>query len=367
MKDRRWSGWARTAWLGMAAGLALILTGDQGAQTAMLVGIDPLEAMNSRIKPNIMIVVDTSGSMKWSVNQDVLSVGADDPTSRMAIIKTALSNALTVYQGQANFGLATFQAADSDKTLSGSNSPKQDYDGDGRFDGPLIYTTTDPTGAYWAGRFNTVSDSSALYTVDPALSFMNTTPFDTPHPADRDAARARLRDARRVPRQLLRLRGRWRERRRVLLPVRDLPAALRGRSSHGLRPDRSRGHGRGRVHCGQRAGDQGSPPSRAAPGRQREPDERLRGSHGHRGGQPTRGRAPRRPADVGGPGPGQRGHLPAHPGGLTEGLHPPDHRQPERPFGHRGSPWPPPRPRPCSTEPRRSRRSSSPWAPRATA
>src|SRR5207244_4305426 len=62
MKDRRWSGWARTAWLGMAAGLALILTGDQGAQTAMLVGIDPLEAMNSRIKPNIMIVVDTSGS-----------------------------------------------------------------------------------------------------------------------------------------------------------------------------------------------------------------------------------------------------------------------------------------------------------------
>ena len=183
MRGLRWSGWARTAALGMAAGLALILTGDQGAQTAMLIGIDPLEAMNSRIKPNIMILVDTSGSMKWSVNTDALSVGADDPVSRMAIVKAALGRALTTYEGQANFGLATFHAADSDKPLSGSNAPKQDFDGDGRFDGPLIYASTDDTGAYWAGKFNAVSDTSAVYTADPAQSFMNTAPFDTGQPA----------------------------------------------------------------------------------------------------------------------------------------------------------------------------------------
>jgi len=162
----------------MAAGLALILTGDQGAQTAMLVGIDPLDVMNSRVKPNIMVLVDTSGSMKWSVNQDVLSLGADDPLSRMAIVKTALGKALTTYQGQANFGLATFHAADSDKPLSGSNNPKQDFDGDGRFDGPLMYASTDATAAYWAGRFNGVSDNSAQYTSDPFQSFMNTAPFN---------------------------------------------------------------------------------------------------------------------------------------------------------------------------------------------
>jgi len=186
MMERRRSRWAQTAWLGLAAGLALILTGDQGAQTATLIGIDPLEVLNSRIKSNIMILVDTSGSMKWSVHQDLLSVGADDPVGRLKLVKDALSNALTVYQGQANFGLATFQADDDDKTLSGPNNPPNDFDGDGRFDGPLVYATTDANGAYWAGRFNAVSDNSAQYTL-PLLgevqSFMNTTPYDTGHPA----------------------------------------------------------------------------------------------------------------------------------------------------------------------------------------
>src|SRR4029079_13608586 len=107
MTERRRSWWARTAGLGLAAGLALILSGDQGAQTATLIGIDPLEQMNSRIKSNILFLVDTSGSMKWSVDRDLLSVGSDDTMARLSIVKSALANALPVYQGQANFGLAT--------------------------------------------------------------------------------------------------------------------------------------------------------------------------------------------------------------------------------------------------------------------
>lgn len=186
MTERRRSRWAQTAWLGLAAGLALILTGDQGAQTSTLIGIDPLEVMNSRIKSNILFLVDTSGSMKWSVHQDLMSVGSDDEFGRMKIVKEALSNALTVYQGQANFGLATFEATDAQKTLSGPSVPKNDFDGDGRYDGPLIYATTDPNGAYWAGRFNGVSDSSGGaggYVSDAFASFMNTTPYDAAHPA----------------------------------------------------------------------------------------------------------------------------------------------------------------------------------------
>jgi hypothetical protein len=166
--------------------LALILSGDQGAQTSTLIGIDPLEVMNSRIKSNILFLVDTSGSMKWSVHQDLMSVGSDDALGRLGIVKKALSNALTVYQGQANFGLATFQATDAQKTLSGPNSPPNDFDGDGRFDGPLIYATTDANGAYWAGRFNGVTDGSVGsggYPSDAFASFMNTTPYDAGHPA----------------------------------------------------------------------------------------------------------------------------------------------------------------------------------------
>ena len=186
MTERRRSWWARTAGLGLAAGLALILSGDQGAQTATLIGIDPLEVMNSRIKSNILFLVDTSGSMKWSVHQDLMSVGSDDEVGRLGIVKKALSNALTVYQGQANFGLATFQATDAQKTLSGPNPPPNDFDGDGHFDGPLIYATTDPNGAYWAGRFNGVTDGSVGsggYPSDAFASFMNTTPYNAGHPA----------------------------------------------------------------------------------------------------------------------------------------------------------------------------------------
>src|SRR4029079_8339356 len=186
MTERRRSWWARTAGLGLAAGLALILSGDQGAQTSTLIGIDPLEVMNSRIKSNILFLVDTSGSMKWSVHQDLMSVGSDDELGRLGIVQEALSKALHVYQGQANFGLATFQATDAQKTLSGPNPPANDFDGDSRFDGPLIYATTDPTGASWAGRFNGVSDSSGGgngYLSDPFVSFMNTTPYNTGHPA----------------------------------------------------------------------------------------------------------------------------------------------------------------------------------------
>ena len=185
MTERRRSRWVRTAWLGVAAGLALILSGDQGAQTSTLIGIDPLEVMNSRIKSNILFLVDTSGSMKWSVHQDLMSVGSDDEVGRLGIVKNALSNALTVYQGQANFGLATFEATDAQKTLSGANAPQNDFDGDSRFDGPLIYATTDPNGAYWAGRFNGVTDNSgpAGYPGDAFASFMNTTPYNAGHPA----------------------------------------------------------------------------------------------------------------------------------------------------------------------------------------
>jgi hypothetical protein len=186
MTERRRSRWARTAWLGLAAGLALILTGDQGAQTSTLIGIDPLEVMNSRIKSNILFLVDTSGSMKWSVHQDLMSVGSDDEVGRLGIVKKALSKAVTVYQGQANFGLATFQATDAQKTLSGGIAPVNDFDGDARFDGPLVYATTDPNGAYWAGRFNGVTDNNngaTGYPADAFASFMNTTPYNTGHPA----------------------------------------------------------------------------------------------------------------------------------------------------------------------------------------
>ncbi len=46
----------------LAVGLLFVLVGDR-AMTATPLGIDPLEVLNLQIKPNVLIVLDTSGSM----------------------------------------------------------------------------------------------------------------------------------------------------------------------------------------------------------------------------------------------------------------------------------------------------------------
>lgn len=162
-----WS-WARALLGGALFGLVFLLSGDGARGAAYLPhqGQDPLEVLNSQIKPNVLILLDNSRSMKWAI-ESKLSVGADDPQSRMYNVKQALRSMLTTYHGRANFGLAHFNETSGNKQLNQNVAQNvaeglylQDVDGDAVSDGPLVYVSTDANAAAWAGVFNNGTDTA---------------------------------------------------------------------------------------------------------------------------------------------------------------------------------------------------------------
>jgi hypothetical protein len=125
--------------IGTALGLGLLLVGDQRMQAAAEFGIDPLEVLDVQIKNNVMIIFDTSGSMKWPTDTDNFSVGGDDPASRFYQAKAAVDQVVRANRSVMNFGIATYNALASDKELNNDES----FDNDGRDDGPVVYVSGD--------------------------------------------------------------------------------------------------------------------------------------------------------------------------------------------------------------------------------
>src|SRR5687768_13392686 len=84
-KRHRYSLSLRTAGLALAVGMMALVTGDRAAQMAPPpgVGIDPFEVLDQQVKNNVLIVLDTSGSMKWPFDKGSFSIGGDDPASRL--------------------------------------------------------------------------------------------------------------------------------------------------------------------------------------------------------------------------------------------------------------------------------------------
>jgi len=121
--------------LTLAGGLFVLLAGDR-AQLAPPpgVGIDPFEVLDQQVRNNVLIVLDTSGSMKWPSDRDDFTMGGDDPGSRMFQAKAAIKAVVQANQNRVNFGLVSYNALSTDKTINRN----QDFEGDGRVDGPFI-------------------------------------------------------------------------------------------------------------------------------------------------------------------------------------------------------------------------------------
>lgn len=69
-------------------------------------------ATSNQLKPNIVFVLDYSGSMEDDVNG--VNVGADSPNSKISILKSAVNNVLQSNSGKINVGLGSlFQASAS--------------------------------------------------------------------------------------------------------------------------------------------------------------------------------------------------------------------------------------------------------------
>ena len=166
--------WRRGLSLVLAAGLMFLLKGDYARAIVVNPGIDPLQILDLQVKPNVLFIIDTSGSMKWPVDTDNFDLGDDDPMSRIYQAKQAVNAVIQANSTKMNFGLATYNILDSNKTLNRTT----DFDGDGTLDGPLVYVSKDANAADWLGYFNgpsgTFLNYDAATAADVFRSFMST-------------------------------------------------------------------------------------------------------------------------------------------------------------------------------------------------
>ncbi len=72
----------RLGTLGLALLLALALAGDRGRAAtvpAAIYGQDPLEILELKVRPNVVLVLDSSGSMVWTTSGDTNPRRGDHP------------------------------------------------------------------------------------------------------------------------------------------------------------------------------------------------------------------------------------------------------------------------------------------------
>src|SRR4051794_15897946 len=70
-------------------GLLLAVMGDRGSATATR-GIDPLDVLDLQVKPNVIVVLDSSGSMQETTGGTGTSSG-DHPRSKLHLAKDVLN------------------------------------------------------------------------------------------------------------------------------------------------------------------------------------------------------------------------------------------------------------------------------------
>jgi hypothetical protein len=113
---------------GLAAGIVLLMAGDH-AQTASPAntGIDPFEILDLQVRPNVIIVLDSSGSMREFTAAATTVTGinngdlvGDDSNAKMSIAKGVLRNIVNNNKGKVNFQFGKYQG--TTPTLDGTNN-----------------------------------------------------------------------------------------------------------------------------------------------------------------------------------------------------------------------------------------------------
>jgi hypothetical protein len=95
------SGWTRAGLAGLAAGLMLLASGD-GARTASAPGgIDPLDILKLQVRPNVMIMLDSSGSMRETTAGNVMA--GDFNLSKISQAKQVVATLVRNNQDRVSF------------------------------------------------------------------------------------------------------------------------------------------------------------------------------------------------------------------------------------------------------------------------
>ncbi len=154
--------------------LALLAFSERGAQgqfaNGIALGIDPLRVLDLQVKPNVIIVLDTSGSMQEDPYTNSTRISGDDPSSKMYQAKKAINAVLTANQGKYNFGFATYNLLNATKLLVDNPDPTVTYitrdDQPGAFiwTGGNSYFSTNPGGTnFRATNFATPTDDGIVW------------------------------------------------------------------------------------------------------------------------------------------------------------------------------------------------------------
>jgi hypothetical protein len=143
---------ARAAALGLLSGLVALTMGDRArSASAANSGIDPLEILNLQIKANVFIVFDTSGSMRFPLDEE-RNIGADDPVSRLYQAKEALRQVVQANATKVNFGFGTYNILRSNKILDFPNSCDGfSCNGGNSVGGPMLYVSDSANADTWTG------------------------------------------------------------------------------------------------------------------------------------------------------------------------------------------------------------------------
>jgi hypothetical protein len=97
----------RTGALLLAGALLFVLAGDRGI-TATAQGIDPLEVLNLQVKPNVIVAIDTSGSME-DTPYVATNYGGDHPRSKLWLAKQVLKSVFQANQDKAAFMFGVYR------------------------------------------------------------------------------------------------------------------------------------------------------------------------------------------------------------------------------------------------------------------
>lgn len=100
----------RSAVFGAACALLLLLSGDR-ARTAVISGIDPLEILKLQVRPNVLVVLDSSGSMRETLTAPPITVGDDHPRAKMHQAKAALNQFIQDNQTRVSFQFGIYNSA----------------------------------------------------------------------------------------------------------------------------------------------------------------------------------------------------------------------------------------------------------------
>lgn len=115
LSSTRRSSWVRTASLGLVATLTFVLNGDRG-RAAASGGIDPLEILNLQVRPNAIIVLDSSGSMRQRpqattefYNPSGGGTVGDDRDSKLWQAKDVIRNVISANETKVSFMFGQYE------------------------------------------------------------------------------------------------------------------------------------------------------------------------------------------------------------------------------------------------------------------